>query len=143
MCDIHFTSEYSIEASFSTKFKVISLLVEITIYGYHIQYIPVDVKAILWNANILQTNEYYEFTVGERQMGDEEILHTSKQTLASANRQNHSLEFSIEFDLYITQIRLRVNVRISLSICIKFGAIFFCSHFSLFDCNFFFLFIFV
>lgn len=110
-CDIHFTGAHSIEATFTTVVEAMSLVVEIAAYGFHVHYIPIDAKTILWNADFLRTSEYHEFSVGERRPGDEEILHTSKQTVTSRNKQNHSVEFRVEFDLHITQIRVAVDVR--------------------------------
>lgn len=109
--EIVFTSEYSVEAIFHSTENVTELLVAITVFGYHVQYIPNDTATILWNYDFLRTENYEEFSVGERETGDAEIFYNAKRTPVTPIRQNHSIEFDVTFEMYITFVEILVNVR--------------------------------
>lgn len=108
--EIVFTSEYSLEATFHSIENVTELLVAVTVFGYHLQYIPNDTATILWNAEFLRSEEYEQFSVGERESGDDEIFFSAKRTSVTATKQNHSIEFDVAFEMYITCLEIMVNV---------------------------------
>lgn len=109
---IVFTSEHSLEATFSTVSmeNVTKLLVDVNVFGYHLQFIPNDTATILWNADFLRTEEYQRFSVGERDHGDDEIFYSAKRTAVTPTKQNHSIEFDVNFEMYITLLEIMVNV---------------------------------
>lgn len=108
--EIVFTSEQSLEATFHSVQNVTKLLVTITVFGYHLQFIPNDTATILWNAAFLRADEYELFSVGEREYGDDEIFFSAKRTPVTASKQNHSIEFDVAFEMYITFVEIMVNV---------------------------------
>lgn len=108
--EIIFTSEYSLEATFYSKRNATKLLVVVNVFGYHLQFIPNDTATILWNADFLRTDEYEQFSVGERVYGDDEIFFSAKRTPITATKQNHSIDFDVTFEMYITYLEIMVNV---------------------------------
>lgn len=90
--------------------NVSKLMVIVNVFGYHLQFIPNDTATILWNADFLRADAYEQFSVGERERGDDEIFFSAKRTPFTAVQQNHSIEFDVKFELYITYLEIMVNV---------------------------------
>lgn len=111
---ILFTSDYSVEATFYSITNLTKLIIELNVYGYHEQYIPNDMITVLVNPDFFNREEYQKFSIGERMPNDEDIFFSSKRTEMTRAKQNHSIEFSVEFDnISITYAEIQVNVCIS------------------------------
>lgn len=90
--------------------NITKLVVDVNVFGYHLQFIPNDTATILWNADFLRTDEYQRISVGEREHGDDEIFYSAKRTAVTPKKQNHSVEFDVDFEMYITCLEMMVNV---------------------------------